>query len=101
MKKKNGIMVSLTSAKWIAGIFFCIGTLLFLVQLLLGDSLGIAFLGAIFIVIAIIFNSITLLLLIIDLVRKDLLESFFGICIILLNVPIAAGYAYILIEFRI
>ena len=94
-------MVSLTSAKWIAGIFFSIGTFLFLIQLLFGDSLGIAFLGAIFIVIAVIFNSITLFLLIVDLLRRDLLESFFGICIILLNVPVALGYAYILIEFRI
>ncbi len=91
-------MVSLKSAKRIALTFFSIGTLLFLIQLLFSDGFGIAFLGMLFIVIAVAFNSIVLLLLIIDLLRKDLLESFIGICIILANIPIALGYVYILLE---
>ncbi|MDC8004445.1 hypothetical protein POV27_10315 [Aureisphaera galaxeae] len=99
MKDKNKPIISLEVAKRIALIFFSIGTFLFLMQLLLGDGLELVFLGMIFVIIAVIFNGFILLVLVVDLIRKDLLETFFAICIILANIPIAFGYAYILTEF--
>lgn len=55
--------------------------------------------GLFFVVFAILFNTIVLLILLVDLIRKDRLESFYAICIILANIPIAAGYFYITIEY--
>ncbi|GAB5401376.1 MAG: hypothetical protein Aureis2KO_29610 [Aureisphaera sp.] len=99
MTTKKNLIVSFKSAKWIAITFFCIGTLLFLIQLLLGDAMEIAFLGMLYTAFAVLFNGTILLFLIIDLIRRDLLESFYGICLILANVPIAMGYVYLLLEF--
>ncbi len=98
MTKEKKLLVSLKSAKRIAFTFFFIGTLLFLIQLLIDDSFGIAILGLVFIVVAVTFNTTILILLIIDLIRRDLLESFYSICLILVNIPIAIGYVYILSE---
>ena len=75
------------------------GTLLFLLSflllLLLKPLIGF---GLFYLCLAIIFNGIIALLLLIDLIRKDSLESFFGLCIILANIPFAALYTYLILE---
>ncbi len=99
MTQRKGLMVSLRSAKIIALVFFILGTLLFGIQFLVSDLIGLIGLGLFYLCLAIIFNGIIALLLLIDLIRKDYLESFYGLCIILTNIPVAALYAYLIIEF--
>ncbi|MEM7187285.1 MAG: hypothetical protein AAF466_11565 [Bacteroidota bacterium] len=96
MKNEHKLMITLRGAARIAGTFFTIGTLLFLIQLALGQRLSIVFLGLAFIVIALLFNGICALLTLIDLIRKDRLESFCALCILLANLPVAMGYLYML-----
>ncbi|MGJ8667666.1 MAG: hypothetical protein ACSHW7_14950 [Patiriisocius sp.] len=91
MKQKTAIRT--------AGTFFGIGTVLFLFELFT-KSHELLFIGFVFIVIAVIFNSITFLVLLIELIRKDSLEAFFSICIICSNIPIAMGYYYLLTHFN-
>ncbi len=91
-------MVTLQTAKKIALTFFIIGTLLFGMQWLMKDWFGLVFLGIIFIGIALLVNGIAFIVLLKKLLTEDCLESFFGMCILLCNVPVAFLYAYILIN---
>lgn len=99
MSKTQKLMVSYRSAKISALVFFCIGTLLFLLQYFFGRAFGLLFIGFAFVVFAAVYNCILFLLLLIDLIRRDRVESFFGLCLILANLPIAWVYLYILTEY--
>lgn len=98
MENEFQLRIPLQRAVKIAVTFFGIGTLLFTLQLLLGDGGQLIFIGIVFIVIAVIFNSITFILALVDLIQKDRLESFYALCILVANIPIAMGYFYILLE---
>lgn len=87
------------SAKNTALTFFSLGTFLFLLQLLTKADFAFAFFGFVFVLIAIVYNLIVLIILIIQLIKLNELETFFSILIILLNIPIAVGYVFILIHF--
>jgi hypothetical protein len=99
MTTKQGLTISLKSARIIALIFFILGTFLFVVNVFIREDQPLVMLGLFFVVFAVLFNSIILLILLVDLIRKDRLESFFAICIILANLPIAAGYLYLTLEY--
>lgn len=99
MTTKQGLTISFKSARNIALVFFIIGTFLFLINAFTKEHPPIVTLGLFFVVFAVLFNCIVLFILLVDLIRKDRLESFFAICIILANIPIAAGYLYIIIEY--
>lgn len=99
MTTKQGLTISFKSARNIALIFFIVGTFLFILNAFTNENPPTVMLGVSFVAFAVIFNSIILLILLVDLIRKDRLESFFAICIILANIPIAAGYAYIIVEY--
>ena len=101
MENEFRLMIRLKGAKKIAISFFSIGTILFVMELLLGDLGTLVFLGVAFVAIAVLVNSIIVLLAIIDLIRKDRLESFYAICVLLANIPIAALYVYFLIKFSV
>ncbi len=91
-------MVSFSFIKHLAFLFFGIGTVLFILGLIVPDPIGIFILGFLFVVIATFISTIFGIILLIDLIKNDRLESFFGLCLLLANVPIAMGYFYILIE---
>lgn len=99
MTTKQGLTISFKWARNIALIFFIIGTFLFLINAFTKEYQPIVMLGFLFVVFAIIFNSIVICILLVDLIRKDRLESFFAICIILANIPVAAGYFYVIMEY--
>jgi hypothetical protein len=99
MTTKQGLTISIKSARIIALIFFILGTFLFVVNVFIREDQPLVMLGLFFVVFAVLFNSIVLLILVVDLIRKDRLESFFAICIILANLPIAAGYLYLTLEY--
>jgi len=99
MTTKQGLTISFKSARNIALIFFIAGTFLFILNAFTNDNPPTVVLGVFFVAFAVIFNSIVLFILLVDLIRKDLLESFFAICIILTNIPVAAGYVYIIVEY--
>lgn len=96
MKPKKALTISLTTAKIMALLFFGVGTLLFLLGAITGMDNTIVVFGFLFIVFAIIFNAVVLIILFVDLIRKDQLESFIAIVITLVNIPIAVGYFYLL-----
>lgn len=91
--------MTLATAKKTALTFFSLGTLLFLIQLITKSEFAFAFFGFVFILIALVYNLIVLIILMVQLIRYNELDTFFSILIILLNIPIAAGYVYILIHF--
>ena len=91
--------ITLKTAKNTALTFFSIGTLLFVLLLLTKSLPTFAFIGFVFIVTAIIYNLTIVVLLLIQLIKQNELETFCSILIILLNIPIAIGYFYILIHF--
>lgn len=86
----------------IAGIFVGIGTILVILQALVGGITAITFSGIYFLPIAIVFNIIILIALIIALLmfpnKKKTLKS---IGIILLNIPIAFAYYHLVITYLI
>ncbi|MFD1163861.1 hypothetical protein ACFQ2E_15635 [Hwangdonia seohaensis] len=90
----------INSSKAIAIISFAIGTILFVLQLYFRKSVVFIYPGIIFILIAVIINSILLIALVFSLIgyinqRLELLKT----CgLVLLNIPIAILYFYILIE---
>lgn len=76
---------------------FCIGTLLFLLQLAL-DHETITSIGVLFVVLAFCINSITLFFIVIHSLYtfKDLKEHCIVIVLMLSNFPIAAFYMFII-----
>ncbi len=101
MENEHKLMVRLKVAKKTALSFFIIGTILFVMEFLLGDLGTLVFLGIAFVAVAVLVNSIIVLLALIDLIRKDRLESFYAICVLLANIPIAVLYVYLLIKFSV
>ncbi|HAT64682.1 MAG TPA: hypothetical protein DCS66_08785 [Flavobacteriaceae bacterium] len=91
--------IKLKTAKKTAFTFFIIGTLLFFIRWVSGYEKSITLIVLAFILFAVIYNLIVLILLITQLIKHNELDSFFSMLIILLNIPIAAGYVYILIHF--
>ncbi len=92
--------ILITSSKTIAILSFIIGTSLFALQLYNKNAYALTMVGILFIGIATVVNSIALLSLVFTALkpsayRKDLLKT---IGIVLLNIPIALLYFYILIE---
>tara|TARA_R110000868_G_scaffold110649_19_gene299533 strand:+ start:3043 stop:3348 length:306 start_codon:yes stop_codon:yes gene_type:complete len=90
----------ITTCKTIAFLSFIIGTILFAFQLYFKESDAFIFPGIIFISFAIIINTISLLILIIiQLSNSEYRLELLKTCgIILLNIPIAILYFYILIS---
>jgi len=89
----------ITASKCIALLSFIIGTTLFTLQLY-NDELDLIYMGLIFMSIAIIVNTISLFILIFSVLKsnKQKSELLITIGIVLLNIPIAILYFYILIE---
>ena len=79
--------------------FFGIGTFIFVGHLLLPETMIWYILGFVFIIIALIVNSIALLSNIIKLIKYDRLETFFSTCILLINIPVAVIYFNFLFNF--
>lgn len=90
----------ITTSKTIAVLSFVIGTILFALQLYFKHSDKIIYSGIVFIIIAIIVNTISLLALIYNLLGKSNQKTeILKTCgIMLLNIPITILYFYILIE---
>ncbi|EDM43361.1 hypothetical protein SCB49_01362 [unidentified eubacterium SCB49] len=81
-------------------IFFAIGTLLFILQMVTDNFSLLTIIGFYFVVAAVIINCIILLSLIVLLIlNKDYPESLKSIGVTLANIPIALLYFYIIIEF--
>ena len=89
----------ITTSKAIAFLSFIIGTILFALQLY-NDALGLIYFGSIFIIIAVVINSISLIALIFSILGyiEQKIELLKTMWIVLLNIPIAILYFYILIE---
>lgn len=87
----------------VALLFFTLGTLLFLLQIIVRDITGITFVGYLYVIGSIIINLIILIILLFSLaLEKDKrTETLKSIGVILINVPIAYLYFYIVIEYLI
>ena len=100
-QKKTNMNNLINTSKAIAFLSFVIGTILFALKLSIITSLSFIYFGMIFIIVATIVNTISLIALIFLICgytdqRLELIKT----CgIILLNIPIALLYFYILIEF--
>lgn len=79
--------------------FFALGSLLFLIFWAGVKFLPLIVLALAFLVFAAIYNLVILIKLIIDLIKHDRLDSFFGICLVLANYGFASLYIYLLIHF--
>lgn len=96
-KSMNNLIIT---SKSLAIISLIVGTVLFSLQLYLGKETSLISIGFIFVVIAVIINSISLLIMVFYLLgnSKQKIEVFKTIGIILLNIPIAVLYFYIIIS---
>ncbi|GER59962.1 hypothetical protein ULMA_20700 [Patiriisocius marinus] len=84
----------------IALTFFVIGSLLFLLQLVLTDRSTVPVIGFYYVFTAVIINSIVVLTLIGKLfIDQNYTETLKSIAIILANVPVAIAYTYIVFEY--
>ncbi|NND64040.1 MAG: hypothetical protein HKN48_12690 [Flavobacteriaceae bacterium] len=92
-------MIAFAFVKRIALLFFIVGTLLFFLGIIVPEPFGIFVLGLLFTVIAVLISTVLFAILLVDLIKHDRLESFFGICILLANLPIAATYFYVLTNY--
>ena len=90
----------INTSKAIALLSFVIGTILFAIQLCFITPIGLIYSGIIFIVVAVIINTIALTALVFVLLgNTDNQSETIKTCgLILLNIPIAILYFYILIE---
>lgn len=82
----------------IAASFFGIGTFIFLGHLWAKDAPIWFILGFIFILIAALVNGIAVIANMIRLIKYDQLETFYSICILLINIPVAAFYLFVVIN---
>lgn len=89
----------ITTSKSIAVISFVIGTILFALQLYF-DGIILIDVGFVFVIAVIIVNSISLIALIVTILgnSKNKLELFKTCGIIILNIPIAMAYFYVLVK---
>ena len=83
----------------IAASFFGIGTFIFLGHLMAPETPIWFILGFIFILVAILVNGLAVIGCIAKLIKYDRLETFFSICILLINVPVAAFYLHVVLKF--
>ncbi|MBP0903663.1 hypothetical protein ACFSKN_03670 [Mariniflexile gromovii] len=92
--------IFITASKTIAASSFIIGTILFALQLFFRHSYMLVYPGIIFIIVAVILNTIALLGLLFYLVAKpkEKLEIIKTCGMVLLNIPIAIAYFIILIH---
>lgn len=92
----NRIKLAITTAS----LFFIFGTILFLLQLGLRNEYTIAIFGYYYVLFAIAFNSIAVVVLLIALIthkkRNDTLKSIGVLCI---NIPVAFLYFKIIIDY--
>ncbi|MEZ4859152.1 MAG: hypothetical protein R2781_10110 [Flavobacteriaceae bacterium] len=91
--------MTLQTAKQTALIYFILGTLLFFIQWALGYLSGVTLIGIVFLLIALVHNLTVFIILLIQLIKRNELETFFSLLIILLNIPVAIGYGYLLFFF--
>lgn len=91
----------ITTSKALALLSFIIGTILFVLQLYFQGTIRIIDIGLIFIIIAVIINTISLIALIFNLlVNTDYKLEILKTCgMILLNIPIAILYFYTLLRY--
>lgn len=89
----------ITTSKSIAVISFVIGTILFALQLYF-DGIQLIHVGFVFVIAAIIVNTISLIALIFTILAhsKNKLELAKTCGIIILNIPVAMTYFYVLIK---
>lgn len=101
LTQKTPMKNLITTSKSIAFISFIIGTILFALQMYNTTSFAFVYPGILFIIIAFILNTITFLALGFSMLGSstDKTEILKTIGIVLLNIPIAFIYFYILIEF--
>jgi hypothetical protein len=92
-------LINPSASTKIAYTSFIIGTLLLVSELIFQTKDIILFTGLIYVLIAILVNSITFLLLIYQLITNapERFETFIQIGILLVNIPIAGLYFYLLI----
>ena len=90
----------INTSKAIAIISFAIGTILFALQLYFRKSDALIYPGIVYILITIVINFISIMVLVFSLLGKtnNKIEILKTCGIILLNIPIAILYFYILIE---
>ncbi len=97
---RNYMKHFIITSKTIAILSFAIGTILFILQLYRFNSGNLIHTGIIFIMSAVIINTISLLVLLFGLLgNTDKLEILKTIGIVLANIPIAIIYFYLLINF--
>jgi len=95
-------MYKIKAATQFALLFFSIGTLLFLVQLLVGQLSMITFIGYYFVMLAILINVLMLTIQFLILVFKnDKMMTLKSIGILLINIPIAYLYYYTILNYII
>ncbi|RMA56752.1 hypothetical protein [Ulvibacter antarcticus] len=79
--------------------FFCLGTLLFLIQLILHDYSSFMVIGFFYLITAIVVNLMVLLALIVALIVDDQkIKTLQSMGVSLSNIPIAALYAFIILK---
>lgn len=91
----------ITTSKAIAFLSFIMGTILFVIQLYFQGTYRIVHIGLIFIVVAVIINTILLIALLFGLLGNtdNKLEILKTCGMVLLNIPIAILYFYILLRY--
>ena len=91
--------MTLQTAKKTAFIYFIVGTLLFFLHWFSVNQVGIHLIGIVFLLFAVVHNLIGFFILVFQLIKRDELETFFSILIILLNITVVIGYGYILFNY--
>ncbi len=94
-------MKQLKTTSSIALFFFAIGTLLFVLQIIIRGITGVTILGYYYVMVSIIINLIIIVILLISLLIERKLETLKSIGIILANIPIAYLYFYIVTKYLI
>jgi hypothetical protein len=88
-------------SRWTALISFSFGTILFLIQLVLSNSVDLLVLGFIYVIIAAFINLIFVIALFVEMFLRPLMaeELMITLGILLLNIPIAMMYLMILFNY--
>jgi len=95
-------MVKIKEAFQFALLFFVLGTLLFVIQLIIGEISIVTIIGLYYVILAVIINVIKLFhQLSILLFRKDKIMTLKSIGVILINIPIAYLYFFIVTNYLI
>lgn len=95
-------MISVRTNKKFALFFFIVGTMLFIIQLLTREINMITVIGYFYVGASIIINSIVVLILLFQLINyKRKKETLTSIGLILINLPIAFVYSYLVVNYLI